>query len=116
MRLARNFAVIAAIALLLTVLPGGGKVTSTILTALTLAFLGSLAWFVYRAHLDNALTLDSLSEGWRALHFAAIGLLVFLVAGADEMLASGAGTLAWIALLALSVFALVRVFQESRAY
>lgn len=116
MPLARNVGIMALIALGLTVLPGGGVATSTVLGALTMAFLASLAWFVWVAHKENLLTLDALSEGWRALHFAAIGMLVFLVAGADEMFATGVGTLAWIGLFGLSLFALFRVLQESRAY
>lgn len=116
MLLARNFAIIALIALLLTVLPGGGDATNTVLLALSMCFLASLAYFVWRAHKENPMMIDSLSEGWRAMHWAAIGTLAFLVAGIDEMFDSGAGTLLWIALFAGSIFALVRVFQEARSY
>lgn len=116
MPLARNFAILALIALALTVLPGGGEVTTTVLTALTMAFLASLAWFVWQSLRENQFTVNALTEGWRALLFAAIGVLAFLVAGADEMFSSGAGTLGWVGLFVLSIFALVRVFQESRSY
>lgn len=116
MQLARNIGILALVALAVTVLPGGNTATSTVLGALTMAFLASLAWFVWVSHRENQMTIDALTDGWRALLYGAIGLLVFLVAGADEMFATGAGTLAWIGLFGLSIFALLRVFQESRAY
>ena len=116
MQLARNIGILALIALAVTVLPGGDTATSTVLGALTMAFLAALAWFVWVAHRENQMTIDALTESWRALLYGALGLLVFLVAGADEMFATGAGTLGWIALFGLSIFALLRVFQESRTY
>jgi hypothetical protein len=116
MPLARNLGILALIALAITVLPGGDEATDTVLLALQMLFLASLAYFVWRSHKENPFFDSSLSEQWRAVHWGAIGMLAFLVAGADEMFGTGAGTLLWLGLLIGSVFALVRVFQESRAY
>ncbi len=116
MLFARNLGILALIALVLTVVPGGAEATDTVLTALSMVFLASLAYFIWRAHKENAMTLDSLTESWRAVHWGALGMLAFLVAGSDEMFGTGAATLAWIGLFVLSIFALVRVFQESRTY
>ena len=116
MQFARNIAILAAIALAVTVLPGGDDAANTVVTALQMLFLASLAWFVWMSHKQNPLMVASLSEGWRAVHWGAIGVLAFLVAGTDEMFNTGAGTLLWLALLIGSVFALVRVFQEAQSY
>ena len=116
MQMARNLAILAVIALAITVLPGGDDATDTVLTAIQMLFLASLAYFVWRAYKENPMLIDSLSERWRAVAWGAIGILAFLVAGTDEMFNSGAGTLLWLALLIGSVFALVRVVQEARSY
>ena len=116
MALARNLSIIALIALVLTVLPSGGNITDTILTALSMGFLAGIGFFAYRAHRENQFAIMTLSDGWRAVLYGALGVIALCIAGADEMLGSGAGTLAWIALLALAVFGLVSVFREATSY
>jgi hypothetical protein len=46
----------------------------------------------------------------------AVGVIVLMIAGADEMLNTGGGTLLWIGLLAASVVALWRLWVESQTY
>jgi hypothetical protein len=116
MLLARNLAILAVIALALTVLPGADEATDAVLTAIQMLFLASLAYFVWRAYKERPMMLDSLSEGWRAAQWGALGVLAFIVAGTDEMFSSGAGTLLWIAMVVGSVFTLVRAYQESQTY
>ena len=116
MRMARNLGILAVIALAITVLPGGDNATSTALTALTMAFLASFAYAIWRGHKENPMMFAALSEGWRAVHWGALGVLAFVVAGTDEMFATGAGTLLWLALLIGSVLALLRVYQEAVSY
>jgi len=108
-------AIVALVALALTVLPGGGTVTDTVLTALSMGFLATLGWFAYRTHRDNGLAIMSLTDGWRAVLYGSLGLVALLIAGADEMFDSGGGTLLWIAGIALAVFGLVSVVREARS-
>ncbi len=107
---------IALIALAITVIPGGDNATETVFTALTMGFLVAIAFFVYRLHQENQLSIYTLSDRWRAVLYGAIGGLALMVAGADEMLETGLGTLAWIAVIALSIYGLVLVYREARSY
>jgi membrane protease YdiL (CAAX protease family) len=116
MLIVRNLAILAVIALAVTVLPGGKDATDTVLTAIQMLFLASLAYFAWYAHKENPMAVASLSERWRAVHWGALGVLAFLVAGSDEMFNTGAGTLLWLALLVGSILALLRGFQEANSY
>ena len=46
----------------------------------------------------------------------AVGLIVLMVAGTDECCSTGLGTLAWIALLGISVVVIWRIWVESQTY
>jgi hypothetical protein len=116
MQFARNFAIIALVALAITVIPGGDATRDTALTALRMAFLGGIGWFVYRAHRENSMMISGLTEGWRAVHWGALGLIAYLIAGYNQMWSSGAGSLLWIALLVVSVAALFQVFRQAQTY
>ena len=65
---------------------------------------------------QNQLTLATLSDGRRAILYAALGLIALLIAGSDEMFSSGGGTLAWILLLGASIAAIWRVWIEANTY
>jgi hypothetical protein len=112
----RNVAIIAAIAGLVAFAPGGGNGVDTVTTALILGFLAVMTAFVYRLYLENQLTIATLSDGRRAILFGAVGLIVLLVAGNDEMFSSGGGTLAWVLLLAAALGAIWRIWFEARDY
>jgi hypothetical protein len=112
----RNIAIILVLALGVAFVPGGGNAADTVLTALSMGFLVGIAYLLYTLGRQNQLTLMSLSDSRRAILFGALGLLALLVAGSDEMLDSGGGTLAWIVLLGLSVAAIWRVWLEANTY
>lgn len=116
MRVLGNLAIVALLALLVAFAPGGGNAADAILTAITMGFLAGIAWAIYVASRQNQLTLATLSDGRRAILYAALGLIALLIAGSDEMFASGGGTLAWIFLLAGSVAAIWRIWTEANTY
>jgi len=97
-------------------LPAGGNVAEAVLTAITIGFLTAIAWMVYTLSRQNQLTLSALSDGRRAILYGAIGLIALLIAGSDEMFATGGGTLAWLLLLAASVAAIWRIWIEANTY
>jgi len=115
-RAARNIAIIMLLALVVAFLPGGGNVASGILTTLTLGFLAAISFFVYTLARENRFTLDTLSDGNRALLYGGIGLITLLIAGTDEFFDTGGGTLAWILLLGVSVAAIWRVWLDAKSY
>ena len=116
MRAARNIAIIALLALIVAVLPGVNNAARAILAAFSLAFLaliGFAAWQLYRQYRFTYLQLD---DRQRALLLGAIGAIVLMIAGADELAESGGGLVIWLAILGASIFAIVRVWTESQRY
>ena len=116
MRTLRNIAIILAAAAVVDLVPGGGNAADTILTALTVGFLWALGFFVYRLFRENQMTLATLSETRRAVLFGGVGLIALLIAGSPKMFSTGTGTLLWIGLLGLAIFAIVRVWIDANKY
>ncbi len=116
MRAARNVAIVMALALVVAFVPAGGNLAEAILTAITMGFLAAIAWGLFVLSRQKQLTLAALSDGRRALLYAALGVIALLIAGSDELLASGGGTLAWILLLGASVAAIWRVWIDANSY
>ena len=116
MRTLRNAAIVMLLALVVAFAPAGGNAADTVLTAITMGFLAAIAWTLFVLSRQNQMTLATLSDGRRAILYAALGLIALLIAGSDEMFSSGGGTLAWILLLGASVAAIWRVWTEANTY
>ncbi|MGB7588943.1 MAG: hypothetical protein WBM00_09575 [Solirubrobacterales bacterium] len=116
MRTLRNVAIIMLLALAVAFAPAGGNATDTILTAITMGFLAGIAWMLFVLSRQNQLTLATLSDGRRAILYGALGLIALLIAGTDELSATGGGTLAWILLLGASVGAIWWVWVNANSY
>ena len=117
MRAARNIAIIAVIALAITVLPGGGPTLDVILTLITIAFFAAIALLGYRMYREHHFTLDALEPRQRLILYASVGL-AFLTFAATQRLfdEGGVGALGWIALLGLASYGVFWVFTQSRRY
>jgi hypothetical protein len=111
----RNVLIVALLALAITVLPGGGNFTTGLLTGLTLVFLGAIGFFLARIWAQTEMTRDVMSDRQRLAFYAALGALALMIAGLDELFASGAGTLLWIAVVGASIWALVVIWREANA-
>jgi hypothetical protein len=112
----RNAAIVIALAFVVAFVPAGGNVADAILTAITIAFLAAISWTLYVLSRRNELTLAALRDSRRAILYGALGMIALLIAGSDEMFASGGGTLAWIVLLGASVAAIWKVWSEATTY
>jgi hypothetical protein len=115
MQTARNVAIILLLALAVAAVPGGEATAETILVAISIAFLGAIAWFVYRLYRDQQFTLATMSDGRRAILFGAVGAMVLLIVGYEEF-SGGAGILVWLALMAAAVAAIVLVVRDATRY
>ena len=111
-----NVAIILVVALGVAVLPGGGNATDVVLTALSMAFLAAIAFFGYRIYQQSQFTISTLRDSRRALLYGAIGAIVLMIVGTDELLDTGLGVLVWIAVLALSAVAIVAIVRETSTY
>jgi hypothetical protein len=112
----RNLAIVMALAFVVAFAPNGGNAAEVVLTLITMAFLTAIAWTLYILGRQNQLTLATLSDGRRAVLYGAFGLIALLIAGSDELFASGGGTLAWLLLFAASVSAIYLVWKEANTY
>jgi len=115
-RTLRNAAIVMLLALVVAFAPAGGNAADAILTAITMGFLAGIAWAMFVLSRQNQLTLASLSDGRRAILYAALGMIALLIAGSDELFSSGGGTLVWILLLGAAVAAIWRVWTEANTY
>ena len=116
MKHVRNVAIILLLALIVAEVPAGGDVARGIVAAVTLAFLAVIGFAGYQFYRQNRLSYLNLEERWRTILVCALGAIVFMIAAADELLGTGLGLFAWLAVLGIAIYAIVRVYQESRAY
>lgn len=116
MRALRNIAIVMLAALVVAFVPGGGNLAEAVLTALTMGLLAGIAWMLFVLGRQNQLTLTALSDGRRAILYGALGLIALLIAGSNELFATGGGTLAWILLLGASIGAIWRIWLEAHTY
>jgi hypothetical protein len=112
-RVARNIAIIAVLAVPIAFVPGGGDVADAILTALLLGFLAGIAAMAYAFYRRNQLTLSTLNDSRRALLYVAIGGLALLIAGQDELLDGAGGIVIWIGLVVACAFLIFAVWREA---
>ncbi|HEX7244384.1 MAG TPA: hypothetical protein VF245_02315 [Solirubrobacterales bacterium] len=116
MRAFRNVAIVMLLAAAVAFVPAGGNLAEALLAAIAMGFLAAIAWFLFVFSRQNQLTLAGLSDRRRALLYGALGVIALLIAGQDELLASGGGTLLWIVLLAASITAIWRVWIDAHSW
>ena len=117
MKLALKFALVALIALALTVAPGGGPALNVFLTLLAIAFFAAIALFGYRLYRERRFTLDSLTDGQRLILYGSIGLAALTFTATNLLIGAGIlGVMAWLGLLALCAFGGYWVYMSSRRY
>lgn len=104
------------LAALVAFAPNGGNFADAVFAALTLAFLAAITWMLYTLSRQNELTLAALSDGRRAILYAALAMIALLIAGTEKLWDTGGGTLLWIVLLAVSVAAIWRIWMETTTY
>jgi len=115
--LAWKFGVIALIALVLVVLPGGGNALDVLLTALTIVFFASIALLVARLFRQYRLDIESLEPNVRLALFGSLAIAVLTFTGTDRLFdTGGAGVLLWFALLAVASYGLFWAWTRYRRY
>jgi TRAP-type C4-dicarboxylate transport system permease small subunit len=109
----RNIAIVLALAVIVDFVRGGQAAASTVLQALSLAFLALMAWIGSRLYREHRTELDSLGTKNRAILYIAIGVAAVTLTASPRLEATAGGSVALIVLLAGCVYA---VFQVARAY
>jgi hypothetical protein len=117
MTIARNFAIVALIALAVVALPGGGPAVSVVLSILTIAFFVAIALFAYRLYHQNKFTVDSLSERQRLVLYGSVGLAFLNFTATSRLFgAGGLGVLLWLALLGACSYGVMWVYVSYSRY
>ncbi len=117
MKTAGKFAIVALIALVLTVLPGGGPALELAVAVLMIAFFTAIALLGYRLYRQFGFELDSLTDRQRLVLYSSIGLALLTFAASRRMFdLGGAGMLAWLALLGLCSYGVYWVWTQYRSY
>lgn len=111
---ARNIAIVLALAVIVWLLPGGGDGANLIGQTLTTVFIITIALIFGRLYQQFRGQLTELEDEWRLILYGAAGVIIVTLAASDRLFDSPLGTFAWLALLGLSVSAIVGVYRHSR--
>jgi drug/metabolite transporter (DMT)-like permease len=112
-----KFGIVALVALLLVVLPGGGNALDVVLTLLTIVFFASIALLVARLYRQYRLDIESLDPNIRLALYGSLAIAVLTFTGTDRLFnTGGAGVLIWFALLALASYGLFWAWTRYRRY
>jgi hypothetical protein len=112
-----KFGLIALVALVLTLLPGGGNALDVVLTVLSIAFFAAIAVLGYRLFRQFRMELESLPDGDRAVLYGSVGLAFLTFCATNRLFdMGGGGPLIWLALLGVCTFGIYRVWTRYRAY
>ena|SRR5947209_19000172 len=113
---ARNIAIIAAVAALVVLVPGGGTGAHVALQAASLIFLAVIGWFGMVMYRQNRVALYSLGDRRRAILYLAVGVAVLTLTATARLWATGAGSVAWLLLMGAAIYAVVGVLLSARRY
>ena len=112
-----NLGIVALIALVLFLLPGGGTALNVVLTLLTIAFFVAIALLGYRLYRQYRFELESLETVQRVVLYSSVGLAFLTFTATNRLFdIGGAGVLAWLALLRLASYGVFWVFTRYRRY
>ena len=112
-----KFGIVALIALVLFLPPGGGNALNVLLTVLSIAFFTLIAMLGARLWREHRFTLESLSDRERQVLYGSIGLALITFTASRRMFESGGlGVVAWLALLGLASYGVYWTYQSSQEY
>jgi drug/metabolite transporter (DMT)-like permease len=110
-----KFGIVALVALVLVVLPGGGSALDVLLTALTIVFFASIALLVARLYRQYRLDIETLEPNVRLALYGSLAIALLTFTGTQRLFdAGGAGVLLWFALLALASYGLFWAWTRYR--
>jgi uncharacterized membrane protein (DUF4010 family) len=113
----RNVLIIFGIAALVVLIPGGGTGASVAIQAVSILFLGSIAWFASIMYRQHRIELDSLGDRKRAILYGALAVALLTITATSRLWhAGGAGIIAWFALVGGAAYAVFAVIWAARQY
>lgn len=117
MQFAWKFGVVALVALVFVVLPGGGSALDVVLTVFTIAFFAAIALFVAHQYRQHRLDIETLDQNIRLAIYGSLAIALLTFTGTDRLFdAGGGGVLLWFALLAIASYGLFWAYTRYRRY
>jgi hypothetical protein len=113
---ARNVVIVAALAAVVALVPGGGTGASVAIQAVSLTFLATLGWIAMLMYREHRMSLYGLGDRRRAVVYAALGVITVTLTASNRLWQSVGGKLAWFALLVAAVYAAAAVVFAARRY
>jgi hypothetical protein len=112
----RNVLIVLGLAAIIALVNGGRTAANVLIQAVTLAFLGTLVYFAVITYRERRVSLYALGDGRRALLYVALGVATLTLTATSRLWSSGAGSVAWLLLLAGSAYAVFAVLWSARKY
>jgi hypothetical protein len=113
---ARNIVIIAALAALVDLVPGGGTGANVALQAASLVFVAVIGWFLVVLYRQHRATLYGLGDQRRALLYVAAAVAVVTLTDTGRLWATSGGSVLWLVLIAAAAYAVFAVFWAARRY
>jgi hypothetical protein len=112
----RNVVIVLVLAALVVALPGGGEGARVAIQAISLAFLGAIAWVAAMMYRQHRIELYALGDTKRATLYIAVGVVALTLTATSRLWNTGAGEIAWLALMGGAIYAVVAVVWSARKY
>jgi hypothetical protein len=112
----RNVIIILAIAAAIYLIPGGGRGASVAGQAVWLIFLATLVWFASIMYRQHRVSLYSLGDRRRGILYGALVVATLTLTATSRLWQTGAGSVAWLVLLAAAAYAIIAVVWSARRY
>ncbi|MGH2890508.1 MAG: hypothetical protein ACRDNJ_12875 [Solirubrobacteraceae bacterium] len=112
----RNIAIILAIAAIIALAPGGGTAANVVIVAVTLAFLAAAAWVASMLYRERRGSLELLGDARRGILYGAAVVIGVCLTATHRMWQSSLGSVAWLVLLGVSIYACFAVMWSARRY
>jgi hypothetical protein len=116
LKTARNILIVLALAAVVDLVPGGGTAADVVIQAISLIFLGALAWVVSLVYRERRNSLYSLGDRRRTILYCAIGALVVTLTATSRLWSTSLGGVAWLVLMIGSIYAGATVLYSARRY
>ena len=113
---ARNIGIVLALAAIVAFAPGGGDGADLISQILSAVFTIVIIVILARLYMQFRTDIFALGDRWRLVLYAAVGVLVVTLAASSRLFDTGAGSLAWFALMGGAAYALYLTWRQWRAY
>ncbi|MGI8430219.1 MAG: hypothetical protein ACR2OB_13180 [Solirubrobacteraceae bacterium] len=110
----RNAVIVLAIAALVVLVPGGGTGAGVAVQAVSLAFLAALGWYASLMYRQHRVELYALGDRRRAALYASVAVAALTLTATSRLWHTGAGSIAWLVLIAAAVYGVFAVVWSAR--